>query len=585
MTEKKRKMLATVSATAIVAAWAAFLVVLFVSDNVEIDSKREHQGFIELQADRAAEQYDADTPLGTATDYQFLIPATLDRDAYLAFYTVHQYVQVYLDGANIYSLMPSSELSFMKTTGSNWNMIPIYREDAGKELRVTIIPVYENVRNRQVAFLLGSELAIYTDRLSQDIVVLLFSGITVFVGFVFCLIAAYSLLTDKSGGSLLALGIFAILLGCCRFTDTRFSPFLCVEKPVLLFYISIVAMMYGIIALIKAQQDWLRVTIADGYCIVVSVCYMVLLVLQLCGILDLREMLWLVHGFIFVGIMLLSADRITKRKSDKEDGASKSKQVILWILAFGIFLDAAIYYTQRTSSGLLFTLLAFLCYVIYMGLQFIFRYVKQEKVLVEQQQQILQGRIIAMMSQIRSHFIFNVLNAISGMCKYDPEKADRTIVYFARYLRNNIDILEDDSPVPFSVALRHLEDYIALEQVRFGDKIEFVTDITVEQFTMPSLILQPIVENAIKHGLLPKPSGGIITLHTWENEDSIQISIQDDGVGFDRKALEKKETVGLNNVRARLQYIMQGSLEIESNPGCGTTVTISIPKEESQTCV
>lgn len=81
-----------------------------------------------------------------------------------------------------------------------------------------------------------------------------------------------------------------------------------------------------------------------------------------------------------------------------------------------------------------------------------------------------------MMSQIRSHFVFNILNAISGMCKCDPQKADDTIVCFARYLRNNIDIMEDDKNIPFTTELRQLEDYIMLEQVRFSDKLEFYTD-------------------------------------------------------------------------------------------------------------
>lgn len=142
------------------------------------------------------------------------------------------------------------------------------------------------------------------------------------------------------------------------------------------------------------------------------------------------------------------------------------------------------------------------------------------------------SRIVLAMSQIRTHFIFNVLNAISGMCKYDPETADETVVTFARYLRDNIDIMQDDKLIPFSKELQHVKDYVALEQVRFGERIEFVCDIKEKEFNIPPLVLQPIVENAIKHGLTPKKEGGTV--------------------------------------------------DIDSNVGSGTTVTLTIPCKEKK---
>lgn len=95
---------------------------------------------------------------------------------------------------------------------------------------------------------------------------------------------------------------------------------------------------------------------------------------------------------------------------------------------------------------------------------------------------------------------------------------------------------------------------------------------------LPSMILQPIVENAIKHGLTPKPSGGTITLRTWTDGDDIKISIQDDGVGFHVDSVDESKSVGLQNVRFRLRHMMDGDLRIESDPGCGTTVTIILPQ-------
>ncbi len=188
-----------------------------------------------------------------------------------------------------------------------------------------------------------------------------------------------------------------------------------------------------------------------------------------------------------------------------------------------------------------------------------------------------QSRIVLAMSQIRAHFIFNLLNAISGMCKYDPEKADATLIRFARYLRGNIDVMQEDRLESFHASLQHLQDYIALEQVRFGERVRLLTEIGFSDFRLPPLVLQPLVENAIKHGLTPKPEGGTITLRTERVGDCVVITVADDGVGFCTDAPAKKTSVGLSNVRFRLKQLANGDIKLESTPGQGTVATVTVP--------
>lgn len=195
--------------------------------------------------------------------------------------------------------------------------------------------------------------------------------------------------------------------------------------------------------------------------------------------------------------------------------------------------------------------------------------------------EIKNSRIVLAMSQIRTHFIFNILTAISGMCEYDPKKADEVLIRFSRYLRNNIDIMQEDGLETFSKSMEHLEDYIVLEQLRFDNRLQFVKQLEVTNFQLPPLILQPIVENSIKHGLFPKPEGGTITLRTQVKDDDIEIAIMDDGVGYDMSEMKKEESVGLDNVRFRLKYMVKGRMDIESSPGNGTKVTIIIPRKEA----
>ena len=200
--------------------------------------------------------------------------------------------------------------------------------------------------------------------------------------------------------------------------------------------------------------------------------------------------------------------------------------------------------------------------------------------LLETKNNAVESRITAMAGQIRAHFIFNVLNAVSGMCKSDPEKADEAIIKFSRFLRRNINILEEDKPVLFEEDLKHLEDYISLEQIRFGERVKFEKDIKVSNFMFPSLILQPLVENAVKHGVGQKSGGGTVTIRTYETEDDYVICITDDGVGFaDGEYAENEGThIGIENTKKRLQMMVNARLEIESKKGEGTKACIFIPK-------
>ena len=228
--------------------------------------------------------------------------------------------------------------------------------------------------------------------------------------------------------------------------------------------------------------------------------------------------------------------------------------------------------------------MTFVIFVIFSGIEFLVVHNKTKKELVEKEKQLMDVRITMMFSQIRSHFIFNILNAISGMCKYDPLKADETIINFARYLRTNIETIYNDQLIPFRSSLHQLEDYVVLEQVRFQDKIRFVTDISVDNFLIPPLMLQPIVENAIRHGITPKDNGGTILLKTYAAGDRVCVIVRDDGVGFHPEALRNAESTALKNVQFRLQHMIGGTLEIESRIGHGTTVTMMIPWKETDTC-
>ena len=197
----------------------------------------------------------------------------------------------------------------------------------------------------------------------------------------------------------------------------------------------------------------------------------------------------------------------------------------------------------------------------------------QEK---EMQAELEKSKTAVMLSQIQPHFLYNSLGAIRELCRQDPEEARSALGTFITYLRGNMDSLQREHTIHFSKELDHISAYLQLEQLRFGDDLNVVYDIQETDFFIPSLTIQPLVENAVKHGICSREDGGTLTLHTHREGDKVIVKIQDDGVGFDMKNLKEIEHVGLKNVRNRLEHIVNAKLEIESIENVGTTATIMI---------
>ena len=187
-----------------------------------------------------------------------------------------------------------------------------------------------------------------------------------------------------------------------------------------------------------------------------------------------------------------------------------------------------------------------------------------------------------MISQIRPHFIYNTLGSIEQLCKLDPPKAGDLVHNFSKYLRGNFGELDNPKPILISQEMEHVRHYINIENVRFPD-MTFTFEMNSDDFHIPALTVQPIVENAVKHGLMKLPRGGTIRVVAYETDVAYCVSVVDDGVGFDVGALSDDRThVGLRNIRERLTVMVGGTLDIESTPGAGTRVLITIPKEGSK---
>ncbi len=198
--------------------------------------------------------------------------------------------------------------------------------------------------------------------------------------------------------------------------------------------------------------------------------------------------------------------------------------------------------------------------------------------------EMMQDRYDIAMSQIQPHFLFNALVAIDRLCVTDPKEASKAINEFALYLRGNLDSISSRESVPFSKELVHVKNYLSLEQRRFGSRLNVEYNLNVTDFKLPPLTLQPIVENAVTHGVSQKVEGGTIVISSDETEASWCITVNDNGAGFDMDSVQNdsvnKKHIGIKNARDRLFVLCGGELFVESVKDEGTTARIVIPKGE-----
>ncbi len=271
------------------------------------------------------------------------------------------------------------------------------------------------------------------------------------------------------------------------------------------------------------------------------------------------------------------------------------RQILLLVLIVG--MEIAREWLAEAYPTRLFALIAptwlirlavYACAAMVVGIQLkIWNAIRIEHKLEEQKRLLLEARFDALQRQINPHFLFNTLNSIASLVRFRPEMAREMIVRLANILRSLLK--EHDTFVALREELNFTEDYLGIEVVRFGaDKLRVVKDIDPATLEMlvPSMLLQPLIENSIKHGIEPRISGGTITMRSRLRETSMTIEVEDDGVGMGESArtpggavVRKGTGIGMKNVRERLEvlYGEAARFDVMSRPGRGTRVTLEIP--------
>ena len=207
---------------------------------------------------------------------------------------------------------------------------------------------------------------------------------------------------------------------------------------------------------------------------------------------------------------------------------------------------------------------------------------EQQAQLIRQEKELTERNTQIMLSQMQPHFLYNTLTTISGLCYIEgAARAKEVVDRFSDYFRANLDSLGKEKYIRFEKELEHIRNYLWLESVRFEDALRVEYDIQVSDFQLPSLSIQPLVENAVKHGIRKKKGGGTVTLRTRETDAEYLVIVEDDGAGYQVGTVPEdgRSHVGIENIRSRLELLCGGNCEIRSAVGEGTVVTVHIPKE------
>ena len=308
---------------------------------------------------------------------------------------------------------------------------------------------------------------------------------------------------------------------------------------------------YTLVALVNHFTGFCFTVDADGNYVVRSL------------LLYYLSLLWFVIYFIIAATMRC------ERKTKLTLMSYSFFPMVSWLL-FIPLRDSVFYFN-------IFSGLSTLLYLVPLYLLFFNIYLERWRLQMQRETELELSRANAMMLQISPHFIANTMSSIVALCDPGAPEAGALAAKFARYLRDNYADMSEDALIPFYEELEHIRNYLAIEEVRFpGLRTEY--DIQSESFYLPTLTVQPLVENAVRHGISKRPdASGTVKIASFEKSGSYVIRITDDGVGFRPEERRDGKHIGVANAKARLSMLCDGTLTITSQVGQGTVCEIRIP--------
>lgn len=533
--------------------------------------------FFILQPDRVEEDVIPDYA-GIRRTYIFTLPeaeSATTTGARLSVYLRHTLAEFSIDGSTLYNDLSEDNTSHIgKTPGSYWVSIPVRPVFAGKTVRVTLTPVYDSVRNDIPVFMvIGRDALLSMVELPRDGLLLALGTLATISGFFIALVSLALPLEGRYRRRLVYLGIMTVTAGLWKICGlpvvTLLLDYVGINKEIwytgAVSYLLMLVLSLQVLTAMRDNEEDRPGTL----CFYISAgTASVLLILQLLNLAELHQtLIW--YG---IGMAILHLISLFGQKSDRSE--------LLWLfplfLALGI--DLVIYLVHGSMRGAPAFLICVVLNLFVRGFGFIREAILRERDLRKKEEELRDAKVKTMMNQIRPHFIYNTLSSVYVLCRDDPPRAMEVIQDFTAYLQANFTAISAADLIAFTDELRHTQAYLAVEAIRYGDKLTVEFDTQHTAFRLPALTLQPLVENAVKHCLGKGISPEHITVSTRSEVGCAVITVEDDGPGIGPETEDSEVHVGLANVRERLELMCGGTLVTAPRPGGGTVVTVMIPR-------
>lgn len=535
-----------------------------------------------------------DVPKDTEVVFANTIPDEVGDNYALVFRTRMQNVKVYIEDRLIYQY-PDQDL-IGREIPSAWNFVRLSESDAGQRIRICISSPYTRFSGGISGVQYGEYNNLVTGIISAQIKILRMSILIAFLGMAVVLLSIvsrrYNIFTWHRNLGMLLIVIAVWLCGEAGMPSGKVGP----EAW---HYFALISLLFCPVFLnaylyARWKDDHGKIT---GILFYVSLIAAVgCLASEVLGGPDLIEMIPLMH--VMIGISLIYALLLYILAARKKQGDFIRSELVCILIIFlaGLVEIMRFYRTDKMVGN--FLRIAILLYALNLfriSASMLYRKVKESR---ELENRLRRSRAELMASQIRPHFIYNTLNSIRTLIRLDPKAAQQAVYDFSIYLRSNLENMGERDLIPFADELRHIRAYLDIEKIRFEERLNVVMDIQASMFLVPPLSIQPLVENAVKHGICTRMSGGTVTIRSYEETDMYVVEVEDDGAGFDVSGLDLGDDtdsaapssgnapdghIGLKNIRFRVQEITGGTLKIESHPGKGTKVTVSFVKTEVNT--
>ncbi len=510
------------------------------------------------------------------------LPSDIPDGYVIAFYSLNSEVIASIDGIKVYEYDVRSSVIGGKSSPNNWNLINVDSTDSSKQIELSIHSNYNFYNGRVNDIYMGNEGKVRNFLLNNSLFDCIFGIVLFAMGIVF-FIYYFTIKNPRlKVKSVRYIAETAMIVAVMIFALTPLPEFGFINSYIssLVLYFALLLLPFPFLAFIKEKSPHVFNRWINLLMVFFTLYFLVCWLLQVLGIYDLGETV-IVSAILLMTMVAASCGILIYRLVKKKIRFAKTEFIAYTLLFFGCAHITSSYlvngYVDNKYCFMIFTS----AYILIQALLIIYRLSAK---LEENQHLTLQlqdSRIQLMMSQIRPNFLYNTLDVIRAMILKSPQKADKMICDLSNYLRSNINTISNSDPIPFSKELEHIETYVNLELVNSSDRLHVNYDIKEKDFFVPPLTIQPLVENAIKHGISKKANGGTVTIKTYKEGQNYIVEIIDDGVGFNYSELSGKiDCCGIKNIKYRILKVIEGSsLYVTSTIGVGTDAKVTIPAD------